>query len=46
MPTPLEKYRDGVCEFPGGKHSAQAEEIAELLARAIADRKLEERKAA
>lgn len=44
--SPIEKYREGVCEFPGGKESVQAEEIAQLLARAIADRKAQERKAA
>lgn len=42
----VERYHDGVCEFPGGKQSAEAEKIAELLARAIVNRKIEERKAA
>lgn len=42
----VEKYRDGICEFPGGKKSVQAEQLAELLARAIAGEKIEERKAA
>ena len=38
MGRSIEKYHEGVCQFPDREKSIEADQIAELLARALIDR--------
>lgn len=46
MARSIEKYHEGVCQFPERDKSIEADQIAELLARALVERagKVEEKR--